>query len=275
MQLRDWVYLLTVTAACLVGFYLLPPPQPDLPPVNPGRSFFTLDPELPDFSAYAGVNEKKEAFFQFLWPLVEQENQRIATLRAQLLVLSNKYDENDSKKDHGLNPNEKAWIMELAEYYRVVASHSVEKPADTRWLMDRLLKRVDRVPSSLALAQAANESAWGTSRFALEGNNLYGQWCFKAGCGLVPVDRPQDANYEVAKFNSPRQSVRRYIHNLNTHFAYQEFRELRASQRAINQPLRGRKSVDTLERYSTRGEDYIRELRSMIRVNELEQYDSI
>ena len=267
MQLRDRIYILTVIAACVVGFYTLTPPKTELPVVNPGREFFNFDPQLPDFNDYSDVKEKKAAFFEFMLPLIEQENQRIAVLREQLLKLANKTEP--------LNKDEQAWLLELAEHYRVVATHNAEKPLDTRWLCNQLLSRVDQVPPSLALAQAANESAWGTSRFAVEGNNLYGLWCFRKGCGLVPGDRPDEANYEVAKYYSPRQSVRRYIHNLNTHLAYQDFRAAREQQREQNQPLSGKKSVATLTRYSTRGEDYISELRAMIRVNRLDQYDNL
>jgi Bax protein len=127
----------------------------------------------------------------------------------------------------------------------------------------------------MALAQAANESAWGTSRFAKQGNNLFGQWCFTAGCGLIPQHRSEGKSHEVAKFSSPQASVTSYIHNLNSHSAYQEFRQIRASQRQQFNRLSGQQCVEGLLKYSSRGEEYIQELQAMIRVNKLHRYDTI
>jgi Bax protein len=126
---------------------------------------------------------------------------------------------------------------------------------------------VDAVPDHLVLAQAANESAWGTSRFAREGNNLFGQWCFRQGCGLVPASRPDGATYEVARFESVSQSIGSYMHNLNTGRTYQELREIRALARENGHDPDANAMAAGLMSYSERGEDYISELRSMIRHN--------
>ena len=267
MQLRDRVFLLTAVVACVVGFYRLDPLQPEMPPVEPESDFLTIDPALPDFSSYPDVKEKKQAFFSFMLPLIEQENQRIERQRLKLEELSDHLDT--------LNDKQKKWLLDLAQSYRVVASHNTKKVLHTEWLVTELLKRVDVVPPSLALAQAANESAWGTSRFAVEGNNLFGQWCFRKGCGLVPVSREDEARHEVASFSSPRQSVQRYIYNLNTNFAYKGFREWRAQKREQNQPLSGKDAAQTLVNYSSRGEEYVDELQVMIRGNDLQQYDDM
>ena len=136
-----------------------------------------------------------------------------------------------------------------------------------------LRKRLDVVPPSLILARAANESAWGTSRFATKGNNLFGQWCFSKGCGLVPRGRAEGASHEVAKFSSPYRSVRAYIQNLNRHPTYQLLRDVRLEDRRENAPLSGLELAEGLRGYSERGEEYIEEIRAMIHYNNLEFYD--
>lgn len=265
MKARDGIYLLVVAVACLVGFWTLQQEDSGLPPVKPGQHLFSLDGGMPDFSDLEDVKAKKRAFFEFLLPLVKQENQRIQVLRTHLQQLADHADR--------LTERELQWLLELAQYYRVVAGDTGTANLDPSWVIDKLLLRVDQVPPSLALAQAANESAWGTSRFAREGNNLYGQWCFRRGCGLVPNDRSEGARHEVAKFSSPLHSVQRYIHNLNTHLAYKDFRLMRAEQRQSRQHLSGRQIASTLTRYSTRGADYVDELRAMIRINGLSRFD--
>ena len=140
---------------------------------------------------------------------------------------------------------------------------------------ETLLRRVDVVPPSLALAQAANESAWGTSRFARDGNNYFGQWCFEQGCGLVPKRRDEGRAHEVATFSSPVESVERYMANLNTHDAYRPLRERREQLRESEAPITGIQLAAGLEKYSERGEEYIAELRSMIRFNNLGAYDKV
>ncbi len=263
MQSRDITFIVIVVLACLVGFYMVSEDESPSVDSTPAPS---IDEHLPDFTVYSDVGEKKQAFFEFLLPMVQEENQRLLTLRQQLKSMSQntKYDQSEAE-----------WLLELAREYRVMAGHATIKEDQLQWVIEELLVRVDQVPASLALAQAANESAWGTSRFALEGNNLYGQWCFRPGCGLVPNSRPDGQSYEVATFESPFDSVRGYIHNLNTNLAYKEFRQIRAEQRAENLPLSGQKFAEGLVKYSSRGQDYIEELQAMIRVNQLEQYDTI
>jgi Bax protein len=134
-----------------------------------------------------------------------------------------------------------------------------------------MLGKVNVLPQGLVLVQAANESAWGTSRFARQANNYFGQWCYSQGCGIVPLKREQGASHEVAKFSSAQGSIRAYFMNVNRNPAYRELRELR------NQLVdEGRSLTDTdaammltqgLLRYSERGEAYVNDLKGMIRVN--------
>ena len=216
------------------------------------------DDPLPDFSTYRDTTEKKAAFFSFLYPRIVLANSRILLERSYLLRLEGK-DE--------LTPSDKRWLDAQAERLRIEAeTGSAEQ-------FKLLKKRLDVIPPSLVLAQAANESAWGTSRFARQGNNLFGQWCFSKGCGLVPKNRVEGASHEVAKFASPYRSVRAYIQNLNRHETYQTLREVRLQDRRSENPLSGLEMAEGLLGYSERGEDYVKEIRSMIHYNNLDFYD--
>ena len=265
--MRDRIFIVLMIMACIVGFYRLELLQPNSVSDVAADGSSATDSALPDFDAFNDVKAKKAAFFDFMLPLILEENARVAEQRLQLVALSSHLD--------ALTGKQQQWLVELAQEYRIVASHNKAKVLSEKWLIEELLLRVDQVPPSLALAQAANESAWGTSRFAEKGNNLYGQWCFKKGCGLVPNRRVDGARHEVAKFESPRHSVQRYIYNLNTNFAYTEFRKWRAEQRSKQEPLSGELAAMTLTRYSVRGAEYVDELQAMIRVNDLQQYDTI
>jgi Bax protein len=109
----------------------------------------------------------------------------------------------------------------------------------------------------------------------MAGNNLFGQWCFDQGCGIVPESRRAGMTHEVARFNSPAESIASYMRNLNTNYAYREFRELRQVMRDESQPLSGIKLAEKLDRYSTRGIAYVQALKSMILINDLRRYDTI
>jgi Bax protein len=156
----------------------------------------------------------------------------------------------------------------MAAYYRI---NNFDIENDDDW--QELLARVNAIPVSLALAQAANESAWGTSRFAREANNFYGQWCFQKGCGLVPARRDKNKTHEVAAFKSPKESVERYIHNLNSHNAYKTLRKIRNRLRTENKLITGIELAEGLLHYSERGKEYIKELQSMIKFNKLTRFD--
>jgi Bax protein len=213
---------------------------------------------LPDFSGFHDTTEKKAAFFSFLYPRIVLANSRILIERDYLDSLSKKPE---------LTAEEKDWLTAQADRLRVDA----ETGSTEQFTL--LHKRLDVIPPSLILAQAANESAWGTSRFAVRGNNLFGQWCFSKGCGLVPRSRVQGATHEVAKFASPYRSVRAYIQNLNRHPTYQLIRDIRLKDRRANSPLSGPELAEGLLGYSERGEHYVQEIQSMIHYNNLTFYD--
>ncbi len=218
------------------------------------------DQPLPDFAGYEDIEERKEAFFGYFLPLVEMRNEEILKLRAELLGMRENMDD--------LSGRQQRRVVQLAEDYEIEA-FDVNEPGD--W--DTLLRRVDVVPPSLALAQAANESGWGLSRFAQEGNNYFGHWCYVEGCGLIPDSRPAGAQHEVAAFDSPAQSVQRYIRNLNSHEAYRDLRLKRSELRENDELITGLELAEGLTQYSQRGQEYIRELQAMIRFNELDELD--
>lgn len=247
---------LVALAALFVVFYpehmepKAPPVQP-LPRITPPVAHTA--PALPDFGAIPVVAEKKEAFFSYMRPIVIAENNAILTLRRQLILLH---------EAEVLGPEESTWLSELATLYRL-SPFSAQTPEDR----ESLLTRVDIIPLSLALAQAANESAWGTSRFAREGNNLFGQWVFGKGKGMVPKNRTEGASHEVARFDTVAESVRSYLHNLNTLWAYKPLRDIRREQRSMGVEPDGESLAAGLVRYSSRGEAYIREIQQLIRTN--------
>ncbi|WP_333608801.1 glucosaminidase domain-containing protein [Arsukibacterium sp.] len=211
---------------------------------------------LPDFSQIADVTAKKRAFFTYLRPHVKRENSRINALRQQLLDIQDK-----KQKNLRISLEEYAFLYSLYDEFRLeVASSDLAS-------LQQLLLRVDVLPESLVLMQAANESAWGTSRFAVEGYNFFGQWCFREGCGMIPLSRGEDQTHEVAKFDSPAASIRSYFYNLNTFHTYESLRLIRAELRRQGRPVRGEALAAGLGQYSERGEDYIAEISGMIRFN--------
>ncbi len=215
---------------------------------------------LPDFADIPAGDQRKEAFFDYFLPLVEQRNQQLLQARERLLA----WRERASK----LNRREQRQLQKLARRYDI---EDFEPSNTEHW--DALLRSVDIVPPSLALAQAANESAWGTSRFSNEGFNFYGQWCFVPGCGMIPANRAQGKSHEVTSFASPRESVEAYIYNLNRHPAYAELREIRAKLRAEGKPVTGAALAAGLTRYSERGDEYVSEMRALIASNGLDAHD--
>lgn len=214
---------------------------------------------LPVFE-HADVAEKKQAFFSYLSPAIEAVRAEISSQRADLLTMQKR-----------LQGGELGWwqtiqLKNLADAYEL--NH--EDFDTSRDLADRLVRRIDTVPVSLALVQAAKESGWGSSRFAREGNNLFGQHCYVKGCGQMPMDRASGRKHEVADFDTVEAAVRAYMHNLNTHERYQEFRKLRASLRNADKPLTGTTLAQGLIAYSERGHVYIDEIQALIRNNNLE-----
>ncbi len=214
---------------------------------------------LPDFAEINDSCLKKRMFFDYMLPIIQARNESLKGLRKRIKDLANASE---------LLPDDINWLRDIARFYELDTREYMSK-----LFFDQLLQRVDIIPPSLALAQAANESAWGTSRFARQGNNLFGQWCFSKGCGLVPNARPVGEIYEVRKFDDVAASVQSYMHNLNTHYQYAGLREIRANKRKNNEPVTGSALAHGLYAYSIRGPEYVDELLVIIRVNNLLNLD--
>jgi len=213
---------------------------------------------VPDFADIGDIQARKLRFFTYLLPVVQAENDQLERTRLRLDYL---HDHVRFRRE--MAPEDELWLVALAQEYGVEVEtvHAAE-------FWHALLRRVDTVPSELVLVQAALESAWGTSRFAQQGNNYFGQWCFLPGCGMVPASRPEGAAHEVARFGSVAESVAGYLRNLNTGRAYCRLREIREDLRRQGLTPDAATLADGLHPYSERGETYVRDIRSMLRQNE-------
>jgi Bax protein len=211
--------------------------------------------DLPAFDR-PETSDMKAAFFEFLRPVVRYHNGRIAEQREWLLQVAEK---------ESLGWFDERRLQGLTEEYRLDL-----EALDAREAIAALKRRVDVVPESLVLIQAAKESGWGRSRFSREGNMLFGERCFNAGCGMVPDARPADATFEVASFATAYDAVGSYLRNLNTHPSYVDFRRARQKLRESGEALSGIALARYLGGFSERGDVYVEEIVAMILENELE-----
>ena len=212
---------------------------------------------LPDLSNERNIHRRKVRFFEYLLPVVQNENLRLADIRQRLV-----YIQEHDRLGHQLSTADQTWLVGILVEFRL---SGMAERQEQFWT--ELYLRVDQIPETLVLVQAANESAWGTSRFAREGNNLFGQWCFSPGCGMVPEGRPEGEIYEVARFTSVSHAVAAYMRNLNTGRSYEGLRKKRARSRREGKLVSAADLAKGLVRYSQRGEEYISELLVMLRIN--------
>jgi len=212
-------------------------------------------PPMPDFGSYQRVEDMKAAFIDYLTPIIQYYNARILEDRRQLQRVSASIANSSGKP---------SWVdamrlQQLGERYAVTWDEDeVDK------VLRILARRVDIIPAPLVLVQAAKESSWGQSRFAVEAHNLFGQWCFEEGCGLKPQQREVGAKHEVRRFETVGDSIRSYLRNLNTHDGYLKLRQIREQLRERNQPVTAQALAEGLSLYSERREAYVREVKSMI-----------
>ena len=201
------------------------------------------------------TKKKKNLFIKIILPLILEENNRIKLDRKKLFTILNK----------NMNSNaEKKWLKSKFQQYGVINND-----------LSTLKVRMDIVPVSLAIAQAAKETGWGTSRFAIEGNALFGQWTW-SGEGIKPagVD-PEDSNHKVMKFKVLKASVRAYQRNLNTHGGYKQFRSARASMRDNDEDLDSLLLADYLDKYAATGKEYTKIIKQIIKQNSLQDFDKV
>ena len=219
--------------------------------VNPGNSIDLLPKEIKQIES---TKKRKEFFIRIVLPLILEENYLIRLDRKRLFVILNKNNNTES---------ERKWLKSKFKQYGVVNRD-----------FTTLKIRMDEVPVSLAIAQAAKETGWGTSRFALEGNALFGQWTW-SGEGIKPASADSDATHKIMKFKILRASVRAYQRNLNTHSSYKEFREARAIQRDNDGKLNSLELVKYLDKYAETGKEYIVVLIKIIEQNSLTDFDAV
>ncbi len=201
-------------------------------------------------------DQKETVFYRALLPIVLAENSRIMSERVFLLQQFG-LGKLDAQSDAG------------SEVARIAARYRVDGDLNDPTVRDTLLRRVDVVPVALVLAQAAQESGWGTSRFALESNNLFGIWTWNEDAGSVPLNRPEDADNMIRVYPDIESSVRAYLHNINIGFAYTDFRDQRAVMRAAGKPLDAFALAGALDHYSAAGDMYVNNIRQMLHSEEL------
>ena len=214
--------------------------------------YFTQFPK--DLDEIKDTQLKKETFIKIVLPLVVAENEKILNDKIKLKKILSKKMTTDK---------EKSWLRLKLREYKVKKSDFIE-----------LSKRMDIIPVSIALAQAAKESGWGTSRFALEGNAIFGQWTW-TGQGIEPLNKGKHEGHKILRFPILRASVKAYKNNLNTHKGYAEFREKRFSFRKRNRNIKGLDLTDTLDRYAQTGKEYTEILEKIIKQNDLTDFESV
>lgn len=218
------------------------------------------------------VADKKEVFYRLMLPLIVHANDMVLDRRAKLERARRQIDGGED-----ISENELQELRDAAVLLRVLNTEEADalttNSSQAINVIDQLLYRLDVIPAGLVLGQAAYESGYGTSRFAVEGNALFGQWTY-GGEGLKPEQqRKHLGDHRIASFDWPFDSVRGYYINLSSHPAYEDFRKLRAELKSKGQPLESLALVDGLIRYSERGQEYVDTLKSIIRVNNLDITD--
>ena len=178
-------------------------------------------------------------------------------------ILDDRYKLKKILSRRNTSDKEKAWLRQKLREYKV-------KNSDMKELSDRM----DIIPISIALAQAAKESGWGTSRFALEGNAIFGQWTW-TGQGIEPLDKGKHEGHKILRFPILRASVKAYKNNLNTHKGYSDFRKKRASLRKRKKSIEGLSLTDTLDKYAKTGKEYTKILEQIIVQNSLEDFENV
>ncbi len=204
-------------------------------------------PKTPDFAKIATTEMRKNAFFNYLLPKIKHSNAQITQLRQQ--IINQKLSE--------------AQLNALIKRYKLPAGATQKD----------FLNKIDIVPISLVLAQAAIESSWGRSRFAKHANNFFGIWCFTKGCGMVPLRRNQGAVHEVKTFASPAAAITYYMYTINHNQTYALLRKIRQYKRDHDILITGISLSEGLAQYSEMGYEYVEVIQNVIRHNNLARYD--
>ena len=206
-----------------------------------------------DLKKIKSTNKRKDTFIKIVMPLILSENEKILEDRNKLFRILGKQSN---------TMGEKVWLKRRFKDYDIKGEDIAE-----------LKLRMDIVPTSIAIAQAAKESGWGTSRFALEGNAMYGQWTWD-GEGIEPSKKDKKKEHKILKFPKLQSSVAAYMKNLNTHRGYSEFRDKRSKIREKKQEVNGLDLVDYLYNYAQTGSEYVKTLKIIIQQNNLDDFDT-
>ena len=203
--------------------------------------------KAPEFDKIEDVHEMKKTFFNYLLPEINKKNNEIQLLRKRVI-----------EKDLS--------IEELTKLYK---KYRIDEGSE----IGALLEKIDIIPPSLVLSQAALESNWGRSRFAKFYHNYFGLWCFKKGCGVIPKKRDKGDTHEVAKFSSPEKAVDYYFLSINRNKSYGVLRKIRQNKRSKGQSITGLSLSEGLTNYAEIGYEYVDRIRRVITSNELSKYD--
>ena len=223
-----------------------------LPIISNADHYWSFDQWLnslkaPEFDKIEDVKEMKKTFFNYLLPEINRKNNEIQLIRKKVIgkELSNQE------------------LSKLYKKYRINEGFEIEA----------LLEKIDIIPPSLVLSQAALESNWGRSRFAKFYHNYFGLWCFERGCGVIPKKRDKGDTHEVAKFSSPEKAIDFYFLSLNRNKSYEILRKIRQDKRSKGQSITGLSLSEGLTNYAEIGYEYVERIRRVITSNELSKYD--
>jgi Bax protein len=223
-----------------------------LPIISNAGHYWSFDQWLnslkaPEFDKIEDVQEMKKTFFNYLLPEINKKNNEIQLLRKRVI-------EKDLSKEE---------LTKLYKKYRIDEGSEIAA----------LLEKIDIIPPSLVLSQAALESNWGRSRFAKFYHNYFGLWCFERGCGVIPKKRDKGDTHEVAKFSSPEKAIDFYFLSINRNKSYEVLRKIRQDKRSKDQSISGLSLSEGLTNYAEIGYEYVDRIRRVITSNELSRYD--
>jgi len=223
-----------------------------LPIISNAGHYWSFDQWLnslkaPEFDKIEDVQEMKKTFFNYLLPEINKKNNEIQLIRKKVI-------EKDLSKEE---------LTKLYKKYRINEDSEIAA----------LLEKIDIIPPSLVLSQAALESNWGRSRFAKFYHNYFGLWCFERGCGVIPKKRDKGDTHEVAKFSSPEKAIDFYFLSINRNKSYEVLRKIRQDKRSKSQSITGLSLSEGLTNYAEIGYEYVDRIRRVITSNELSKYD--
>jgi len=221
-----------------------------------------------DLIGIENVNHRKKIFVTLLLPLLIRHNIAITQKRSYLKILV-------EKPILSLSIDEQDWLLTTALHYKIF-DKSIPKPILTKEILTELLNRIDIIPVSLALAQSSLETGWGTSRFSIDGNALFGQWTWKTNKGIRPKQRAPGTKHSVLRFSQLARSIEDYTHNLNSSSHYRGFRSKRSALRKADYPIDiwAQNLVEELKKYSSNSEHYISTIKAIIQENQLTGFDN-